>query len=207
MESPATSYTLEIRDIRRSPVRRPIQTPRTVIAITHVMKPTAATVATAPDMRTQRGKQQGVAGEAAVGVPEDQTQEGRVHHTVSLVCADRGVAPPRMAYQPCPTSGRVLGVSAACISVGFQPMLLQIVAKLTVRAHPRSSRRRLRWDGQTLEAWVTEPAAGNAANLAVISAIAEWLNVPRSAVRLLAGHRSRAKLVEVEGLPKLPPAG
>jgi uncharacterized protein len=84
---------------------------------------------------------------------------------------------------------------------------LQIVARLTVRAHPRSSRRQLRWDGQTLEAWVTEPAAGNAANRALISAIAEWLNVPRSAVRLVAGHRSRAKVVEVEGLTTLPPAG
>ncbi len=51
------------------------------------------------------------------------------------------------------------------------------------------------------------PAAGDAANLAVISAIAEWLSVPRSAVRLVAGHRSRAKVVEVEGLTTLPPAG
>lgn len=85
--------------------------------------------------------------------------------------------------------------------------MLAIVARLTVRAHPHSSRRQLRWDGQTLEVWVTAPAAGDAANSAVISAIAEWLDVPRSAVRLVAGRRSRAKVVEVEGLTTLPPAG
>jgi uncharacterized protein YggU (UPF0235/DUF167 family) len=83
---------------------------------------------------------------------------------------------------------------------------MQLV-RLTVRAHPRSSRARLRWDGHTLEAWVTTPPTEGAANLAVIGAIAEWLNVSRSAVRLVAGHRSRAKVVEVEGLRTLPPAG
>jgi uncharacterized protein YggU (UPF0235/DUF167 family) len=41
----------------------------------------------------------------------------------------------------------------------------------------------------------------------VIGAIADWLNVSRSAVRLIAGRRSRAKVVEVEGVTTLPPAG
>jgi uncharacterized protein YggU (UPF0235/DUF167 family) len=41
----------------------------------------------------------------------------------------------------------------------------------------------------------------------VISAIAEWLKVSRSAVRLVAGHRGRAKIVEVDGVTTLPPAG
>jgi uncharacterized protein YggU (UPF0235/DUF167 family) len=58
-----------------------------------------------------------------------------------------------------------------------------------------------------LEAWVTTPPTEGAANLAVIGAIAEWLNVSRSAVRLVAGLRSRDKVVEVEGLRTLPPAG
>jgi uncharacterized protein len=82
-----------------------------------------------------------------------------------------------------------------------------MVARLTVHAHPRSSRARLRWDGQTLEAWVTAPPEDDAANLAVISAIAAWLHVPRSAVRLARGHRGRTKVVEIEGLASLPPAG
>src|SRR5439155_4128674 len=78
--------------------------------------------------------------------------------------------------------------------------------RLTVRAHPRASRARLRWDGQTLQAWVTAAAAEGAANRALTAAIPEWLNVPRSAVRILAGARGRTKMLEVDGLTALPPA-
>jgi len=81
------------------------------------------------------------------------------------------------------------------------------VLRLMVRTHPRSSRGRLRWDGHTLEAWVTAPPLDGAANLAVIGAIAAWLDVPPSAVRLVAGQRSRTKVVEVSGLRTVPPVG
>lgn len=77
--------------------------------------------------------------------------------------------------------------------------------RLTVRVHPGASRGRLRWDGQTLEAWVTASPIGGAANRAVVTAIAEWLQVPRSAVRLMAGSRSRMKVIGIEGLTTLPP--
>jgi uncharacterized protein len=81
------------------------------------------------------------------------------------------------------------------------------VVRLTVRIHPRSSRSRLRWDGHTLDAWVTAPPVDGAANLAVVSTIAAWLGVPPSSIRLVAGHRSRTKVVEVEGLTTFPPLG
>jgi len=78
--------------------------------------------------------------------------------------------------------------------------------RLTVRAHPRSSQARLRWDGQTLQVWVTAAPADGAANLALIAAIAEWLDVPRSAVRIITGQRGRTKVFEVDGLAALPRA-
>ena len=49
------------------------------------------------------------------------------------------------------------------------------------------------------------PPAGGAANRAIAGAIAEWLNVPRSAVRLVGGYRGRDKVIEVDGLSALPP--
>ncbi len=81
------------------------------------------------------------------------------------------------------------------------------MVRLTVRTHPRSSRSRLRWDGHTLDAWVSAPPVDGAANLAVISTIAAWLGVPPSAIRLFAGHRSRTKVIEVEGLTTFPSWG
>lgn len=79
------------------------------------------------------------------------------------------------------------------------------MVRLTVRAHPRSSRRQLRWDGETLELWVTSAPTDGAANLAVITALADWLDVPRSAIRLVSGLRSRTKVVAIDGLDSLPP--
>jgi uncharacterized protein YggU (UPF0235/DUF167 family) len=77
---------------------------------------------------------------------------------------------------------------------------------LTVRAHPGASREKVAWDGERLHLWVTAPAAEGQANRAVIVAVARWLEVPPSGVRLRAGTRSRTKLVEVDGDPP-PPDG
>ncbi|HEV7467817.1 MAG TPA: DUF167 domain-containing protein [Candidatus Dormibacteraeota bacterium] len=75
---------------------------------------------------------------------------------------------------------------------------------LTVRAHPGASREKVAWDGERLHLWVTAPAAEGQANHAVVLAVARWLEVPPSRVRLRAGTRSRTKLVEVDGDPPLP---
>jgi uncharacterized protein len=78
--------------------------------------------------------------------------------------------------------------------------------RLTVRVHPRASRQRVRGDGVQLELWVTAPAVDGAANRAVIAAVATWAGVRRGDVRLVAGERSRTKVVEVNGLTETPPA-
>lgn len=77
---------------------------------------------------------------------------------------------------------------------------------LEVRAHPGASRPRVEWDGAVAHVWVTAAAADGAANRAVLSAVSGWLGVAPSCVVLLRGHRSRAKLLEVDGIDSLPPA-
>jgi uncharacterized protein YggU (UPF0235/DUF167 family) len=72
--------------------------------------------------------------------------------------------------------------------------------RLVVRAHPGASRPGAEWDGAVLQVWVTARAAEGAANRALIRAVADALGVRRSAVSLVAGRRSREKLVEVNGL-------
>ncbi|HEY8678610.1 MAG TPA: DUF167 domain-containing protein [Candidatus Dormibacteraeota bacterium] len=76
---------------------------------------------------------------------------------------------------------------------------------LSVRAHPRASKPKTTWDGQMLEVWVTAPALEGEANRAILAAVAKWLRVPRSRVRLVRGGRNRIKVVQVEGVSALPP--
>jgi uncharacterized protein YggU (UPF0235/DUF167 family) len=71
-----------------------------------------------------------------------------------------------------------------------------------VRAHPGASRTSVEWDGAVLHVRVTAHAVEGEANRAVIEAVAHALGVRRSAVRLVAGQRSREKVLDVSGLRK-----
>ncbi len=72
--------------------------------------------------------------------------------------------------------------------------------RLTIRAHPGSSRTRAVWDGAVLHVRIQARAIDGAANRELIQAVADAVGVRRSAVSLVAGQRSRNKLVEVTGL-------
>jgi uncharacterized protein (TIGR00251 family) len=72
------------------------------------------------------------------------------------------------------------------------------VMRLDIRVIPRSPRTRIGGtrDGRVLVR-VTAPPVDGAANDAVIAAFAEALAVPRRAIRIVAGERSRNKTVEI----------
>lgn len=73
--------------------------------------------------------------------------------------------------------------------------------RLEVRVSPGA--RRAGIAGRYGNGWklsVTAPADRGRANDAVISLLAKELGVSRHAVRVLAGHTARTKLVEVDGL-------
>jgi uncharacterized protein YggU (UPF0235/DUF167 family) len=80
------------------------------------------------------------------------------------------------------------------------------VTRLTVRVHPRAARERWVWDGKVLELWVSQPPVHGAANAAIIDKVAHWLNIPRSCVRIVSGHTSRSKLLDIESVAALPPS-
>ena len=69
--------------------------------------------------------------------------------------------------------------------------------RIAVRAHPGAARERVAWTDGVLHVWVTAPAVDGRANLALVRAIARGLGVRRSEVALVAGERSRDKVVEV----------
>ena len=70
-----------------------------------------------------------------------------------------------------------------------------------VRVQPRASRNAVQgeWRG-ALKVRLTAPPVDDKANAALCVFLAEQLNIPRSAVRILAGERSRNKRVEVRGV-------
>jgi len=54
--------------------------------------------------------------------------------------------------------------------------------------------------GAELHVWVRTPPVDGKANLNVAAVLADLHQVPKSTVRLAAGHSSRTKIFEIEGL-------
>ena len=73
--------------------------------------------------------------------------------------------------------------------------------KLNVKVVPGSSRACIAgWLGETLRVRVTAPPERGKANAAVEELLAGALALPRDAVRIVAGHASARKVVELSGL-------
>ena len=80
-------------------------------------------------------------------------------------------------------------------------MMRFVSAIITLRVQPSARRNAIVGvrDGKVI-ARVTAPAIEGRANEAVRRLIAKQLGLARSSVTIVRGHRSRDKLVEVEGL-------
>jgi uncharacterized protein (TIGR00251 family) len=73
--------------------------------------------------------------------------------------------------------------------------------ELRVRVIPRAKRSAI--DGQRGDAWLVRlnaPPVDGAANLALIAVLAATLGVPKRAVTIAAGDRSREKRIRVAGI-------
>ena len=73
--------------------------------------------------------------------------------------------------------------------------------KLQVKVIPGASRDEIvGLVNQTLRVRVVAPPERGKANAAAVRLIADVLHLPSSAVRVVAGHGSRLKIVEIDGL-------
>lgn len=71
--------------------------------------------------------------------------------------------------------------------------------RIAVRVQPRASRDRVvGCHGSALKVQVAAPPVEGAANRAVVELLAQWLGVPRRALRVVRGESGREKVVEVE---------
>lgn len=73
--------------------------------------------------------------------------------------------------------------------------------RFAVRAQPRASRSEVVGEhGGALKVRLAAPPVDGEANDELVRCLARWLELPRSAVRLVAGATGRNKVVEVEGI-------
>lgn len=72
--------------------------------------------------------------------------------------------------------------------------------KLTLKVIPGGSREHVQWFGDGLKVKVTKAPEKGQANRAVEKLLAQRLGLPESAVRIVSGHTSQQKLVELDGI-------
>ena len=74
-------------------------------------------------------------------------------------------------------------------------------ARLTVRVQPRAARSEIVGvHGDALKVRLTAPPVDGAANEELVKLLARTFAVARRSIRILAGERSRSKIVEIEGV-------
>lgn len=76
-----------------------------------------------------------------------------------------------------------------------------MTTRLEIKVSPKASRNAVSgWMGEVLKVSVTAAPEKGKANEAVETLLAEALGVAKSAVRVVAGHTSKQKRVEIAGL-------
>lgn len=71
---------------------------------------------------------------------------------------------------------------------------------LAVRVHPGAKRNAIGgMHAGALKVSITAPATDGRANDALIAFVAEWLEIPRARVSLVAGATSRSKALRIQG--------
>lgn len=75
-------------------------------------------------------------------------------------------------------------------------------ATIEIQVQPKASRNRIVAQGGAVKVYVTAAPEKGRANKAVIEMIARHFGVPKGAVSIVSGERSRTKLLAVEGLNK-----
>jgi len=70
--------------------------------------------------------------------------------------------------------------------------------KLTIFAKPNSKVAKIeKVDEMTYKVFVVEPPVKGMANRAIIDALADFFNVPKSSPRIISGYTSSTKIIEI----------
>jgi uncharacterized protein len=69
--------------------------------------------------------------------------------------------------------------------------------RINVRLKPRSGRNKVERTENGYVVHVTAPPVENKANKALVEALSEHLDLPKSAIKIVAGLKSKNKIVEI----------
>ncbi|MFV1957268.1 MAG: DUF167 domain-containing protein [bacterium] len=73
--------------------------------------------------------------------------------------------------------------------------------RITVQVKPRASRNRVEgWEDDVLVVRLTSPPVEGAANSALVKLLAKKLGIARGRLEIVAGKRSRSKIVQIDGI-------
>lgn len=72
--------------------------------------------------------------------------------------------------------------------------------RLPLKVIPGASRATVQWFGDGLKVKVTAAPEKGQANLAVLQLLAQCLGLPAASLRIVAGHGSQQKMLEIDGL-------
>ena len=76
---------------------------------------------------------------------------------------------------------------------------------LKVKVEPRSSRKGISGIvGDALKIRVNAPPVGGAANGELVEILSEEFGIKKTAIKIIRGHSSRDKVVEIEGIDSIP---
>jgi len=99
-------------------------------------------------------------------------------------------------FEPDLIRNRLRGWALVLIPVSDHPL----GATFSIRVQPRAARTAISGTvGDALKVSVSAPPLDGRANVAVVEFFSEVLSVPRSAVQVVAGERSRNKIVRIAG--------
>lgn len=72
--------------------------------------------------------------------------------------------------------------------------------RLPLKVIPGASRATLQWFGEGLKVKVTVAPEKGQANQAVLELLAQRLQLPATSLRIVAGHSSQQKVLEIDGI-------
>lgn len=74
------------------------------------------------------------------------------------------------------------------------------MTKISVKVIPKSSRQKLKYEGNTLKVWLHPAPEDGKANAELVRILAKKFRVPKGDISILRGETSRNKVVDIEGI-------